>query len=147
LAFFSKVYVKVLSAEFLSTPLYPFFSLPQFPVGNSFPFSNSFPFQKLPTPKSPKPKNHAKVQKTTQSKKPKAKASLPPSGVFINLDKQSGAEALGRGCDIVTGETCISASLNANNLGETAVLLSVCANLRQANELHLALIVSSSQRL
>jgi hypothetical protein len=29
---------------------------------------------------------------------------------------------LGKGHDIVTGETCVPASLNVNNLGEAAVL-------------------------
>jgi hypothetical protein len=29
---------------------------------------------------------------------------------------------LREGCDIVTGETCVPASLNVNNLGEGAVL-------------------------
>jgi hypothetical protein len=29
---------------------------------------------------------------------------------------------LGEGCDIVTGETCVPASLNINNLGKAAKL-------------------------
>jgi hypothetical protein len=40
----------------------------------------------------------------------------------MNSSKQGGAEALGEGCDIVTGETCIPASLNTS-LGDIAVLL------------------------
>jgi hypothetical protein len=35
-------------------------------------------------------------------------------GRFINSGKQGGAEALGEGRDIVTGETCFPASLNAS---------------------------------
>jgi hypothetical protein len=38
----------------------------------------------------------------------------------MNSGKQGGAEALGEGCDIVTGETCVPASLNTS-LGEAAV--------------------------
>jgi hypothetical protein len=40
----------------------------------------------------------------------------------MNSGKQGGAEALGEGCDIVTGETCVPASLNTS-LGDVAVLL------------------------
>jgi hypothetical protein len=42
---------------------------------------------------------------------------------FIPSGKQGGAAVLGKGCDIVTGETCITASLNINNLGKAAELL------------------------
>jgi hypothetical protein len=42
---------------------------------------------------------------------------------LILSGKQEGAVALREGCDIVTGETCISAFLNVNNLGDAAVLL------------------------
>jgi hypothetical protein len=41
---------------------------------------------------------------------------------FINSGKQGGAEALGEGRDIVTGENCVPASLKAS-LGDSAVLL------------------------
>jgi hypothetical protein len=44
-------------------------------------------------------------------------------GSLINSLKQGGAAAIGEGCDIVTGETCFSDSLNANSLGYAAVLL------------------------
>jgi hypothetical protein len=44
------------------------------------------------------------------------------SGPFIDSGKQGGAEVLGEGCDIVTGETCVPVSLNLN-LGDAAVLL------------------------
>jgi hypothetical protein len=37
---------------------------------------------------------------------------------FINSGKQGGSVALREGHDILIGETCISASLNINNLGE-----------------------------
>jgi hypothetical protein len=40
---------------------------------------------------------------------------------FIPSGKQGGAAVLGEGHDIVTGETCVPASLNVNNL-EAAVL-------------------------
>jgi hypothetical protein len=108
---------------------------------HSFPFSNSSSFQKLPTPKIPKQKPKSKAQKTPQSKSPqpplKAKAQhkvpksksksslLSFSGPFINSGKQDGAEALKEGCDIVTGETCVPASLNTN-LGDATVLLFFC---------------------
>jgi hypothetical protein len=36
--------------------------------------------------------------------------------------KQGGTAVLGEGHDIVTGETCVPASLNINNLGEAVVL-------------------------
>jgi hypothetical protein len=42
---------------------------------------------------------------------------------FTHSGKQGGAAVLRKGHDIVTGETCIPASLNVNNLGEAAVLL------------------------
>jgi hypothetical protein len=41
---------------------------------------------------------------------------------FISSGKQGGAVVLREGCDIVTGETFVPASLNVNNLGEAAVL-------------------------
>jgi hypothetical protein len=40
---------------------------------------------------------------------------------FIQGGKQGGAAVLWQGLDIVTGETCVPASLNVNNL-EAAVL-------------------------
>jgi hypothetical protein len=40
---------------------------------------------------------------------------------FISIGNQSGAVVLREERDIVTGETCIPASLNVNNLGEVAV--------------------------
>jgi hypothetical protein len=75
---FPKAFVKVLSAGFLSAPLWTLFSLQQFPC-NSFAFSNSFPFQKLPTPKSPKQKNQAKAKapQSSPNQKPKAKSKKP----------------------------------------------------------------------
>jgi hypothetical protein len=83
-------------------------------------FSHSFPFQKLPSPKKPKAKVKSQSpQKTLQSKN----FVLPFSGSFYT-QWQSVEQRLGEGHDIVTGETCISAFLKANNLGETAVLLS-----------------------
>jgi hypothetical protein len=42
---------------------------------------------------------------------------------FFRDVKQGGAVALREGHDIVTGETCVPASLNTNYLGDTAVLL------------------------
>jgi hypothetical protein len=61
-----------------------------------FPFNNSFPFQKLPTPKKPKIKPQ------------KQKALFLLQGSFIAANRWSHGE----GRDIVTGETCIPASLN-----------------------------------
>jgi hypothetical protein len=111
LAFFSRAYVRALSADFYQ----PLFSLQQFPFNNSFPFCNSFPFQKLPTPKSPKPKPKTpQAPKALQTKSQRQKAKSPQlsfSRPFINRSKQGGAEALEEGCDIVTGETCVPASL------------------------------------
>jgi hypothetical protein len=49
---------------------------------------------------------------------------------FIPRDKQGGAAVLREGHDIVTRGTCVSASLNVNNLGKAA-------------ELHLAFLLSS----
>jgi hypothetical protein len=74
---------------------------------------------------------------------------------FINSGKQGGSVALREGHDILIGETCISASLNINNLGEAAVLLfpvysQGCAYLSlqiEAIKLHLALLMYSSRRL
>jgi hypothetical protein len=127
-----------------------------FPFRNSFPFSNSFPFPKLPTPKSPKQKKSKlkpKPQETQASKAQgeKQKASSAPS---TNSCKQGGAKTLGKGCDIVTGKTCLPPSLNAS-LGDAAVLLvSVCGRgcaylglQVKAITLHLALLSYSSHRL
>jgi hypothetical protein len=41
---------------------------------------------------------------------------------FLPSGKQGGAVVLREWHDIVTGETCIPATLNFNNLGEAAVL-------------------------
>jgi hypothetical protein len=92
----------------LAILLQQFFSLQQ-----AFPFSNYF--QKPPTPKSQKPKS--------QTQKPKAQSLMSFfSESFIPSGKQGGAATLGEGRDIVTGETCLPASLNVNNLGKAAVL-------------------------
>jgi hypothetical protein len=114
---------KVLGADFLSTSL----SLAILLFTNPFPFSNFFPFQKPPTPKSQKPKAKRQKQKpqskSPQSKKPKSKSLVSSfSESFISSGKQGGAVVLREGCDIVTGETCIPASLKVNSLGEAAVL-------------------------
>jgi hypothetical protein len=66
------------------------------------------------------------LPKPPTSKSPQAKSKRPPSsfrGSFILRGKQGGTAVLGAGHDIVTGETCIPASLKVNNLGEAAVLL------------------------
>jgi hypothetical protein len=58
---------------------------------------------------------------------------------------------LGEELDIATGDICIPASLKVNNLGEIAVLHfplpwpGLCQS--QPMELHLTLLMSSSQRL
>jgi hypothetical protein len=53
----------------------------------------------------------------------KAKSLMSSFGeAFISSGKQGGAVVLGEGHIIVTGETCIPASLNINNLGEAGVL-------------------------
>jgi hypothetical protein len=66
------------------------------------------------------PKQKAQKPKV-KPQKAKAKAPSPPfSGSFINSRKQGEAEALREGCDIVTRETCVPASLNVN-LENTAV--------------------------
>jgi hypothetical protein len=41
---------------------------------------------------------------------------------FISSGKHGGAAVLREGCDIVTGETCVPASLKVNHLREAAVL-------------------------
>jgi hypothetical protein len=72
----------------------------------------------------------------------------------MNSHKQGGSEALGQGRDIVTGKTCILASVNTN-LGDTAVLLFPvcgwgCAYLGlqvKAIKPHLALLMSNSLKL
>jgi hypothetical protein len=74
---------------------------------------------------------------------------------LTNSHKQGGAAAFGEGHDNITGETCISASLNTNNLGDSAVLLFPvcgrgCAYLglqMKAIKMHLALLTSSSHML
>jgi hypothetical protein len=78
---------------------------------------------------------------------------------FIPSGKQGEAVVLGEEGDTVTGETCIPAFLNTNNLGEAAVLHFLfcgqgCANLNlqinilgKAIELHLTLLMSSSHGL
>jgi hypothetical protein len=78
------------------------------------------------------------LPKASHIKKPKSKKSFkqkPPkqkpqsnscassfSESFIFSGKQGGAGVLREGHDIVTGETCIPASLNINNLEEAAIL-------------------------
>jgi hypothetical protein len=72
---------------------------------------------------------------------------------FINSSKQGGTESLGEGRGIVTGGTCVPASLNTN-LGDMAVTVLFrdwgCAYLIlqvKAIKPHLALFMSSSHRL
>jgi hypothetical protein len=76
---------------------------------------------KKPKAQKPKAKNLKKKpqSKKHQSKAPKEKASFSES--FISSSKQGGAAVL-RESDIVTGETCVPASPNVNNLGEAVVL-------------------------
>jgi hypothetical protein len=116
--------------DFLSTPLQSFFSLQQFfSLVILFP-SKIFPHQKAKS-KRQKPKQKAsypKAKAKNQRQKPKVKVKGKKplfllQGSFINSGKQGGAEVFGEGHDIVTGETCAPASLNANNLGEIAILL------------------------
>jgi hypothetical protein len=83
-----------------------------------FPLQQSFPFQKPPTSKSQKSKS-----KSLKQKLPKQETSHPPSrSLLYPVVKQGGTAVLREGCDIVTEETCIPASLNLNNLGEAGVL-------------------------
>jgi hypothetical protein len=59
----------------------------------------------------------------SQSKSPIKKPQVLFSESFIHCSKQGGLETiLGEGCDIVTRETCVPASLKGNNLGKAAVL-------------------------
>jgi hypothetical protein len=126
----------------------PLFSHTFFPLAILFP-SKSFPHQKSPKQK-PKPQKPSKTQSKSQRQKAKKKTSSP----FINSGKQGGAEDLGEGRDIVTGETCVPACLNTS-LGDAAVLLFLfhdqgCAYLGlhvKVIKLHLLLLTSSSQRL
>jgi hypothetical protein len=104
------------SVQTFYQPLFSIFPSAIFPFNNFFP-SKSFPHQKAQSKsffpiikgkKSPRAKSQ-KPSKKSKEKPQKAKAPLPPSGVFYS-SKQSGA--MGRGGDIATGETCIPASLN-----------------------------------
>jgi hypothetical protein len=80
-----------------------------------FSFSNSFPFKKPPT-KCQKPKSKSLKQK------PQDKILGPSfNESFIPSGKQGGTEVLGKRHDIVTGKTCLPASLKINSL-EAAVL-------------------------
>jgi hypothetical protein len=127
-------------------------------ISHTFPFSN-FPlefFSLLKASHTKKPKAKEPSQSPNQKPKKPSKQNPQPSfsGPSINSGKQDGAEVLGEGRDIVTGETCVPASLNAS-LGDTAVLLfsdsgQGCSYLGlqvKAIEPHLALLTSSSHRL
>jgi hypothetical protein len=71
---------------------------------------------KIKTPKQ-------KPQLKAQSKKPQSKSLASSfSESLISSGKQCGTAVLGERHDIITRETCVPASLNINNLGETAVL-------------------------
>jgi hypothetical protein len=74
---------------------------------------------------------------------------------LISSGKQDGAAVLGEGHDNATGETCIPAFANVNNLGEAAVLFLFCGRgcahlslqiniLGKTVELHFSLLMSSS---
>jgi hypothetical protein len=104
LKFSMQTFYQSLFSIFPSTILFP---------SAIFPFSNSLPFQKLlpniqrqKASQSKKPKAKQKVQKP-EVKSQKAKAPLPPSGVFYSSTRR-----YKEGCDIITGETSIPASLN-----------------------------------
>jgi hypothetical protein len=58
--------------------------------------------------------------KAQGKKPPKQKPYVPLLEVFYK--QEGGATVLGKGCDIVTGETCVPASLTTS-LGDAAVLL------------------------
>jgi hypothetical protein len=81
--------------------------------------SKNFPHQKAQSKRTkPKPKKPSKAKAKIKKQKPQ-----PSFNAFYKQWQQGGAEALGReGLDIVTGETCVPASLNVN-LGDAAVLL------------------------
>jgi hypothetical protein len=100
--------------NFLVQTLYqPLFS-------NSFLFSNLFPSKSFLHQKAT-----SKRQKVSHPKA-KAKSKSPSSsfrGSFTPSDKQGGAGVHEKGHDIITGEICVSAFLNVNNLGDAAVLL------------------------
>jgi hypothetical protein len=147
---FSLAFLKSQFSDLLGILLQQFFSLQQsslqfiFPLqqssSNTFPsaihfaFSNSFCLQQFFSlqqsislqkaylhPKNQKAKT--KIQKAFLIKKLKAKSFMSSfSESFTPSGKQGGAAVLGQECDIVTGETCIPASLNINNLGKAAVL-------------------------
>jgi hypothetical protein len=70
-------------------------------------------------------KSQAKTKTKAKAQK-KAKGKMPAfllQESFINSTKQDGAVDLREGHDILKGETCVSASLNINNLGDATVLL------------------------
>jgi hypothetical protein len=96
----------------------PALSLQQFifPSAFLFPSAILFPSKSPPTSKSQKPKS---PKQKPQSKSPKVSSF---SESFIPSGKQGGAAVLREGRDIVTGGTCVPASLNVNNLGEAAIL-------------------------
>jgi hypothetical protein len=87
--------------------LQQFISLPKPPTSKSLASSKSLP--------SPKKQKHLFTQEA-KSLMSSFSESFLPSG------KQGGAVVLREWHDIVTGETCIPATLNFNNLGEAAVL-------------------------
>jgi hypothetical protein len=69
------------------------------------------------------------VKNPSQSQKAKRQRQKPLfllQGSFINNCKQGGALALRERCDTVTGETCVSASLNINLRDAAVLLFPVC---------------------
>jgi hypothetical protein len=83
-------------------------------ASNSFPFSSFFPFQKPPTSKKLSPSESQKQK--SQSEGPDQKPGISFSKSLIPSSKQGGAVVPGEEHDTVTGETCVPASLNVNNL-------------------------------
>jgi hypothetical protein len=141
------------------------FPFSNFPLAILFPsvilfLSKRFPHQKAqrqrqePLIPKQKPQTKAQSEKPKPKAKPRSKSQRQKnlmssfSRSFINSCKQGGALREGR--DIVTGETCVPASQNTNNLGDTAVLLFPvrgwgCAYLGlqiKALKLHLILLCS-----
>jgi hypothetical protein len=100
---------------------------------NSFPLSNLplalslqqfiFPSASFSPPKAPTSKAQSLFHSKSKSPQNKSKSWASSfSESFIPSGIHGGAAVLREGHDIVTGETCVPASLNVNNLGEAAVL-------------------------
>jgi hypothetical protein len=86
-------------------PLFSIFSSTLFPSIILFP-SKSFPHQKAQS------KGFSPIFEGKKVQKPKPKAkSKSPSSSFRGLSEQQAGWSYGEGCDIVTGETWIPASL------------------------------------